>query len=122
MSGPQQLTLIVEPRARHDDPDTSGAAAAKVGRGSMLERIRHIASIVDAAGEYGCTADECWQTLCVEDETYWRPRRSTAHKRFSDAAQAGLIVPLGRKHSRLSVLGSIQRIHCAPRFTEEGKQ
>ena len=111
---PQQLDLLAEPRARHDDAATAKAAAASLRKNNRLH-VERVAEIVDAAGPYGCIADEVWQQLCLEDNDYWYPRRSTVHGRVSNAAAAGLIVPKGPKWCRLSVLDHIQQVHVTPR-------
>lgn len=105
---PKQLDLFGDARARHDDPDTSRDAAAKVNKGRRLERI---AEIVGDAGVWGAIADEVWQRLILDDSLYWTPRRSTVHGAVSGAAKAGLIVPRGDGARRLSVLNSVQTVY-----------
>ena len=111
----EQLDLLAEPRARHDDPPTSKAAAESLKKNQRINLAR-ITEIVDNAGGYGCIADEVWQVLCLEDPAYWTPRRSTVHGRVSNAVKAGLIVPAGHLHVRLSVLNHVQQIHTTPRW------
>lgn len=110
-----QLGLFSEPRARHDDPTTSKAAAESLKVRQRVNLAR-ITEIVDNAGPYGATADEVWQVLCLEANDYWHNRRSTVHGRVSNAATAGLIVPKGPQCVRLSVLNRIQQIHITPRW------
>lgn len=115
MSLHHQLGLFSEPRARHNDPATSKSAAESLKKNQRVNLAR-ITEIVDNAGPYGCIADEVWQVLCLEDNAYWHNRRSTVHGRVSNAATAGLIVPKGHQHVRLSVLNRIQQIQITPRW------
>lgn len=106
-----QLALWAEARARHSDPEPSRVAADKVNKG---RRLPIIAEIVANAGQWGCIADEVWQTLILEDSLYWTPRRSTAHGAVSGAAKAGLIEPRADGSRRLSVLNSVQTVYVTP--------
>ena len=114
---PDQLNLLAEPRARAHDPQPSRDAAEKLKKNNRLH-LGRVAEIVDAAGAYGCTADEVWQVLRLEDGEYWQNRRSTVHGRVSNAATGGLIVPSGYKHVRLSVLNEPQTIYVTPRWKQ----
>lgn len=113
-----QLDLFADSRARHNDPPSSVAAAAKAKRGNG-ERLRRIAEIVDEAGTWGCIRDEIWARFVLDDPETWTPRRyPTISGAVSRCEDAGLIVPAGLKQSRLSVLGNIQQIYVTPRWKQ----
>jgi hypothetical protein len=105
----QQLNLLSEPRARHDDPETSKAAAAKVKPGNPARLLR-VAEIVDAKGLWGATADEVY--ACTADGS----PRSTWHGAVSRAAEAGLIVPHPKATKRMSQYNTLMRVYVHPRF------
>lgn len=109
----EQLTWFSEPRSRHDSPDTSIAAAAKVKPGHS-RRLDQIAQWVDDSGRTGMTADEVYGRACLEDPTQLS-RRSTWHGAFSRCADTGRIVPKGYKCSRLSINNTIMRVMVTPR-------
>lgn len=111
---PDQLVLLSEPRARHDSPATSVVAAEKV-KPSHAKRLALIEQIVDDSGARGCTADELWQRVCVDDPSQLS-RRSTWHGAVSRCAETGRIVHKGPKSVRLSVNNSIMRVYCTPRW------
>lgn len=113
-----QLALWGEARARHDDPEPSRVAAEALKPNHQARLVR-IAEIVDQAGQWGAIADEVHAVLCLEDEAYWRPRRSTVHGRVSNAKDAGLIVARGPKHVRMSVLNAVQTVYVTPKHQGE---
>lgn len=107
-----QLALFVEPAARRTDPATSRAAAESVAR-SHSGRLLRIQRIVAESDFWGCTADEVWHQVCVEDQGPKRPTRSTWHSAVSAAAKAGLIVPNGAR--RLSDNGVVMAVYTTER-------
>lgn len=109
---PDQLVLIREPRARHDNPVASRVAAGKV-RSTHQGRLARIAGWVDDAGYQGMTADEIHARAVLEDG---RAVRSTWHGATSAACREGLIVRRGPKDTRLSVNNSIMHIYITARW------
>lgn len=110
-----QLAMFTEPTARRTDPETSVIAAEAVAW-SHQGRLAKIATIVDAAGYWGMTADDIWLFVAANDP---KAVRSTWHRAVSSAADEGLIVPRGEKHVRLSVNNSAMRIYITPNHQRE---
>lgn len=86
---PDQMTLgVSEPRARHDDPETSRLAAS-----SVVERRSELESLIlitVTCHDFGMTDDE----ICAVLPRRHPPTVKTARTRLSNA---GLLVDTGEK-------------------------
>lgn len=105
----RQLALFGEPAARAADPATSHEAAGRV-RPSADARVRTVAAIVKGLGT--ATADD----VVLETQQLQHqgdPLRSTIHAAVSRAAKLGLIVPCGKRASKLT--GSQMTVYRSPK-------
>lgn len=86
-----QLSLLNQPRARHDDPDTSRAAAASVQPAApLLETL--IRQVVEAYRGHA-TAETIAHDIGSQFPGRWVD--STIRGAVSRAAENGVIVPCG---------------------------
>ncbi len=104
----EQLTLLSEPRARHDNPATSHAAAERVKPGHS-RRLETVALVIELSAHRGCTAEEVW--LWAQVQAGVTLKESTWRGAVSRASAAGFIVPNGQRRDGMTV-------YVAPQYKE----
>ena len=82
-------------RVRATDPRTSHDAADRVGQRLSITQARVLAALI-AAGSRGLTDDELDNAATFEDL-----RPTTARKRRTELARAGLVVPSGTRDRQI---------------------